>query len=143
MAVTACTDVVVRYVWATWDRTPILTRAVRDGVYAAIAAAASSVKCTVLRVGGIEDHVHVLVRLYPTVSVSEVAKRMKGGSSHFATHDLSRDSFVKWPGTYGAFRVGAEDMGPAMAYIDNQAVHHASGRARADWERCMVEDANR
>ncbi len=52
-------------VWATWDRLPLITPNIEGRLYAAIAAKCLELKCDMIAIGGIEDHVHLLVR-FPT-----------------------------------------------------------------------------
>ena len=99
------TQLYLHYVWATWDRLPLITPDVQKLVYAAIVGECERLKCTVIAIGGVEDHVHLLTGFPTTVSVSEVIKQIKGNSSHFITHEVKPDEFFKWQGSYGAFTV--------------------------------------
>ena len=131
----SCVLVYVHYVWATWDRLPMLTAELESQVHAYIAMECRELKCEPLEIGGTQDHVHALVQVHSTVPVAEVARRMKGGSSHLATHALTRDGF-KWQGSYGAFSVSPEHLNRVREYIRRQKEHHASNRLEPDWERC-------
>jgi REP element-mobilizing transposase RayT len=79
-------------------------------LFACIAAKCEELKSQPLRIGGTEDHVHVLARLHPMVAVAELAKGMKGSSSHLITHEVDPDAGFKWQGSYGAFSVSPEDV---------------------------------
>src|SRR5438874_10572627 len=72
------TQLYVHFVWATWNRAPIITPALEAPLYACIARECLHLKCEVIALGGTKDHLHALVRLYPTVSVATLAKAMKG-----------------------------------------------------------------
>ena len=80
------TQLYLHCVWATWDRLPLITPAIESRVYAAVAAKAHELKCEVLAIGGIEDHVHLLVRLPTTLTIADLLKGVKGASSHFVVH---------------------------------------------------------
>src|SRR6188472_782208 len=58
----------VHFVWATWDRLPLITPQAEARIYNCIAAKCHELKCDPIAIGGIEDHVHLLVRLAPTVA---------------------------------------------------------------------------
>ena len=58
------------------------------------------------------DHVHLLVELHPTVSVSALAKEVKGASSHAAAHLLRAGPSFRWQTGYGAFSVSHGDVRP-------------------------------
>jgi REP element-mobilizing transposase RayT len=88
--------------------------------------------------GGTEDHAHVLVRLHPMVAVAELAKGMKGSSSHLITHEVDPHVGFKWQGSYGAFSVSPDDVPRVCAYIERQKQHHAEGGTNLAWERCAA-----
>jgi putative transposase len=79
-------------------------------------------KCTVIAIGGVEDHVHLLVGFPPTLAVSELVKKVKGTSSHLV--NSKHDDFFKWQGAYGAFTVSQRSLDKVADYIRNQEMHH-------------------
>lgn len=68
------TQLYLHYVWATWDRLPLITTEIQKLVYASIIQECDQLKCTVIAIGGIEDHVHLLTGFPSTVSIAEVVK---------------------------------------------------------------------
>ena len=132
----SCVHVYVHFVWRTWDSLELISKDWERRVHACIAEEAHRIGCAVLRVGGTDNHVHILVRLGTTVSVAQAAKQMKGGSSHFVTHAAKPGVFFKWQGTYGAFSVNPADIDFVIDYIARQREHHAYASANPDWERC-------
>ena len=126
--------VFIHLVWATWDRVPLLTAALQRPVYRAIGAICGECGAEVIAVGGVEDHVHLLIRLPATLTVAELAKHVKGASAHLVTHQLAPNSFFKWQGSYGAFSVSPHDLPTVGDYIARQAEHHAAGVILPEWE---------
>jgi putative transposase len=131
----SCTHVYVHLVWTTWDRAPLITAGLRRRVYACIAAKCEELRCELLEIGGTEDHMHVLARVHSLVSVAELAKGMKGASSHLVNHDLAPGGFFRWQGNYGAFSVGEREIQPVRDYIRRQEEHHANDSLRPEWEQ--------
>ena len=115
----------VHLVWATWDRAPLITPEVRERIYPVMQHQASSLGVEIIAIGGIEDHVHVLARFPPTVSISDLVGRMKGASSHMVTHVMGQP--FKWQGAYGAFTLAQSGPQRARAYVLNQEAHHHDG----------------
>lgn len=72
----------VHFVWSTWDRAPALTADLAAQVDAAIADKARKLGCHRVDVGGVADHVHVLVSLPATLAVADLVGQLKGVSSH-------------------------------------------------------------
>src|SRR4051812_23931788 len=94
--------VYVHLAWATWERAPLLVGELERGVHRGIAAACEELKAKVVAIGGIGDHVHLLVQLPSALSVGGLARRAKGSSAHLATHVLAPAAFFKWQPGYGA-----------------------------------------
>jgi REP element-mobilizing transposase RayT len=128
------TQLYLHYVWATWDRLPLITPDIRQEIYAAIIGECNKLGCTVISVGGIEDHVHLLIGFPTTLAVAEIIKQIKGSSSHFVTHQLKQGDFFKWQGSYGAFTVSRDAIDSVANYIRNQAVHHRQQSMISEWE---------
>jgi REP element-mobilizing transposase RayT len=78
--------VVVHVVFATKRRRPLLDRRVRGPAHAYLARVVNKVGCRSIRVGGTEDHVHMLLSLARTCSLAEVVEAVKGSSSRWMTH---------------------------------------------------------
>jgi len=83
------TQLYLHLVWATWDRLPLITETVESRLYAAIAEKCRKLKCVPLAIGGIDDHIHLLVRLHTTVAIATLVKEVKGSSSHLVTHEIT------------------------------------------------------
>ncbi|HEY0018609.1 MAG TPA: IS200/IS605 family transposase [Longimicrobium sp.] len=135
------TQLYVHLVWATWDRLPLLDHALRPRVYRCIQREAFNLGCEVGAIGGIEDHVHVLVRCAPTVAVSNLVKQIKGSSSRLVQRELRPGEFFKWQGSYGAFSIAETHIEPVRRYIRRQEEHHRTGRLNATLERTFLDDA--
>ncbi|OUL31147.1 transposase [Nostoc sp. T09] len=128
------TQLYLHCVWGTWDRLPLVTKDIQDIIYAAIAKQCSELKCTVIAIGGVADHVHLLTNFPPSLTVSELIGKVKGSSSHLITHEIKTDSFFKWQGAYGAFTVSSQNLDQVANYIKNQAAHHSQKTLFNDWE---------
>ena len=120
-------SVAVHFVWATWDRQPLITDAIARDLYRYIEAVCSDDKCEVLAVGGMPDHVHLCVLLSNTVTLADLVRRVKGGSSRFVTKRLMPGTWFAWQGNYGAFSVSQSNIPKVIAYIQNRKEHHTFG----------------
>ena len=88
--------VFVHLVWATWDRLPLLTGAVEREAHRAIKAKCGELGAEVLAIGGVEDHVHLLVRPLAMLAVADLVKHVKGASAHLVAQHLHPNQFFKW-----------------------------------------------
>lgn len=134
------TQLYLHCVWATWDRLPLLTPPVTDSVYPAIHAKCRDMSCEALALGGMPDHVHLLVRFPTTLSVADLVKGIKGSTSHLQTQHLAKNDFFKWQGAYGAFTVSKDASPSVKAYINNQKHHHTQNSLWPEWEHTFIPE---
>ena len=128
------TQLYLHAVWATWDRLPLITPDIQKNIYGAIIKHCEELRCSMIAVGGVEDHIHLLTGLPPSLSVSNFIKNIKGSSSHCVTHDIKPGEFFKWQGSYGAFTVSHDAIDKVANYIKNQAIHHQQKSIIPTWE---------
>jgi hypothetical protein len=76
------------------------------------------------------DHIHLFVCMSTTVSISELMKHVKGGSSRLIHRELAPRAFFEWQGSYGVFSVRPADKDRVVVNIENQERHH---RERSLW----------
>jgi len=129
------TELYVHCVWSTWDRLPLITPDIEPQIYAALAAKCQELTCVPLAIGGIADHVHVLARIAPTLTIARLIGELKGSSSHLTTHALRPGAFFKWQGAYGAFTISKRSVVLVQAYILNQKTRHSTGSLLTDLEQ--------
>ena len=79
-------------------------------------------------IGGTETHVHVALSVAPTVLISDLIGKLKGGTSHDINQQIGRGHKVlQWQTGYGVVSFGTKDLGWVMEYVRNQKEHHARG----------------
>jgi REP element-mobilizing transposase RayT len=126
-------------VWSTWDRLPLITAEIEHRLYRQIESEARKLGCIVLAIGGIADHMHVLLSIPATITVADLVKQLKGVSSHFVNEAIQPDTQFKWQGSYGAFTVSRWDTAKLVSYINQQKEHHASNTQIFEYEQTFEE----
>ena len=91
----AFSNLSIHLVFSTKDRIPLMTKHVRKKLFPYIGGIVKGLGGTVIAVGGMPDHVHVLARVPPKSSVSDVVRTIKANSSkkvqmHFAVRETER-----------------------------------------------------
>ena len=124
----------VHLVWATWDRFPLLTPAIQPHIYRCLQAECARLRVELIAIGGMDDHVHLLVRLPPALSVAALVKQLKGASSHLANHEVPKPVGFRWQAGYGAFSVSGRLVPRVREYIENQEEHHRLGTTLRAYE---------
>ncbi len=77
-----------------------------------------------LVVGGVADHVHVLLSIPATLSVAKAVQLLKGNSSKWVHDTFQTQSDFDWQEGYGAFSIGVSGVQDTMKYIQSQPDHH-------------------
>lgn len=121
-------NILVHAVFSTKDRTPFLRDDdTRQVMHAKLGAQSKQLQCPPQRVGGTEDHVHMLVRLGRTISVADWIKEVKRETSAWIKWIKTRgEDYARfaWQAGYGAFSIGQSQVESVVHYIDNQPEHH-------------------
>jgi len=114
----------VHLVWSTKNRDPILTPMLRAELFKVVLDIAADHEIYVDRLNGVEDHVHLLVRLRTDQSVADVVKTIKGNSWEHFKNDPEK--YISWQDGFAAFSVSPDNIKRVRGYIDNQEAHHES-----------------
>ena len=77
-----------------------------------------------LSIGGVDDHVHILLSLPATMPVAKAMQLIKGGSSKWVHETFPDQRLFAWQTKYGAFSVSVSQLDKIVKYIQNQPEHH-------------------
>ena len=113
----------VHLVFSTKDRMPLLTRDVRDHVFPYIGGIVKRRGGTIIAVGGMSDHVHIVARLPANVCVADFVRVVKSNSSKKTNEHVTGMKFG-WQRGYGAFSVSQSTLSAVVQYVRNQEQHH-------------------
>jgi REP element-mobilizing transposase RayT len=111
-------------VWSTKNRQPYLSAELRDRFWRYLGGIAKQNQMKALAIGGAGDHVHILLALPATLSLSKAMQLLKGSSSKWIRETFPKMGSFAWQEGYGAFSIGASRIEATTAYILNQAEHH-------------------
>lgn len=111
-------------VFSTKERRKIISPELAERLYPYFGGIAREHKMKILAVGGMSDHIHLLISLPSTISVSKAMQLLKGGSSKWIHDTFPEHRLFEWQRGYGAFSIGVSDLPRTIAYIKNQPEHH-------------------
>jgi len=77
-----------------------------------------------LVIGGVEDHVHLLLSLPSTLAIAKAIQLIKGGSSRWVHDTFPKLHDFAWQEGYGAFSIGISQVARTIGYIESQVKHH-------------------
>ncbi len=132
-------EVYLHFVWSTRGRDPVLDGESARMVHRCIEAEARGAGCDVLAIGGMPDHVHLLVKAPTKVSPASLMHQVRGVSSAFVRDHLGDVGGFRWQEGYGVFSVSRTHVRIVIEYVEHQAEHHASGTVWPAIERSGEE----
>ena len=115
--------ILIHLVFSTKYRAPVLVDSWRDELFAYIGGTVKDHKAVLLEAGGIEDHIHLLMKLHPQFAISSTLQLLKANSSRWINEHGKTSSRFQWQRGYGAFSV-SQSMVSVKQYIANQREHH-------------------
>jgi REP element-mobilizing transposase RayT len=124
----AYTELFYHFVWATWKRDPIIRPEIQEDLYTYIAHKCQAYGYELYAVNGMEDHVHVVLRVDPSVTIADVAGKLKGSASRFCNKALGFASKFQWQAGYAALTFSKRDLPKVVAYVQNQKARHREAR---------------
>jgi len=81
-------------------------------------------KMKAIEVGGVADHIHILLSLPSTMPVSKAMQLIKGGSSKWIHETYPKHRGFAWQENYGAFSDSVSQLDKTVEYIKGQEEHH-------------------
>lgn len=112
---------VVHLVFSTKGRRKIIPKEFQPRMWAYAAGICKNLGIFVHKIGGMEDHIHLLIQIPPAVAVAKAVLAIKSNSSRWAKEEGSK---LAWQEGYAVFSVGASIVPAVVRYISNQEAHH-------------------
>ena len=97
----------------------------RDRLHAYLGGTIRGLNATPLEVGGIADHVHILISIKATHCLADVMRDLKRASSLWIKNEIGIPAFA-WQDGYTAFSISADARDRIRKYIQDQDAHHRS-----------------
>jgi putative transposase len=111
-------------VFSTKERRPLMTPALRERLWPYLGGIAHQNKMKALEIGGVADHVHILLSVPATIPVAKAVQLIKGGSSKWIHETFPECRLFAWQEKYGAFSVSFSQLDAVIRYIKGQEEHH-------------------
>jgi putative transposase len=118
------TRLLYHVVFSTKGRRPLITPDIRADLHAYLGGIVRNLKGAALEVGGVTDHVHLLLGLRAETAVAEAVAKLKANSSSWLSAKVGKQNWFGWQVGYGAFTVSASREETVQRYIQRQEVHH-------------------
>ncbi|MFA7380052.1 MAG: IS200/IS605 family transposase [Bacteroidia bacterium] len=114
----------VHIIFSTKHREPLITKEIETELHAYMGGICSRLECKPIKIGGYDDHIHVLCNLSKKIPMMKLLEEVKSHSSKWIK--TKGEEFVNfyWQDGYGAFSVNPKQLDNVIQYIANQREHH-------------------
>ena len=127
------TQIHIQFVFAVKFRDAVIHSSWKDELYRYMTGIVQNNKHKLIAINGMPDHIHILIGMRPTQSISDLMQDIKGSSSKW----INQKGFIKgkfeWQEGYGAFSYGKSQVKDVIAYIENQEQHHSKKTFRDEY----------
>src|SRR5262249_1193625 len=108
-------------VFSTKERKRLITQDIKERLWQNMTGIAENIDLVTVAVGGMNDHLHLLFHLPPTLALADAMRLLKTNSSKWMGEH--KQGFC-WQDGYGAFAVSASNLPKVVKYIHDQEIHH-------------------
>jgi REP element-mobilizing transposase RayT len=118
------TNLLYHIISSTKNRIPLISEDWGEELYRYIGGIIRGEGGIQIEIGGDNDHVHIVAKLKPTHSVSEMLAKIKANSSKWANDHKMKMRKFGWQEGYAAFTVSESQLPALIKYVRNQKEHH-------------------
>jgi putative transposase len=118
------TQIHIHFVFAVKYRLGLINPEWKEQLYKYITEITQSNNHKLLAINGMPDHIHILIGMRPTQSISDLMKEVKQSSSLWINEKKLSSIKFEWQEGYGAFSYSKSQIDNVIKYINNQEEHH-------------------
>ncbi|MEZ4774258.1 MAG: transposase [Bacteroidia bacterium] len=111
-------------IWTTPNLAPLLSEERREDIFNLVLWDCQDKGIDLVEINGVQDHVHVLIRLRRTQTIAGVMNHMKGCSSRWMQEEWPEESSFGWKKRYTGVSVGLDRVEDVRQRIRNQKEIH-------------------
>ena len=132
------TQMYIQEVFAVKYRDSVIDNAWKNQLHSNIGQLITECNCKSLIVNGVEDHIHCLIKLKATISVSDLIQVVKGRSSKWVNDNNLTKTRFEWQSGYGAFTYSKSHVYKVFKYIQNQEIYHQKQTFRNEYTSVQI-----
>ena len=133
------TQIYYHIVFSTKNRDPSLIAARREALFRYVWGILKNKDCHLYRINGMDDHLHILTSLHPTLCLADLVKEIKTSTSKWMKEGNAFPRFDHWQDGYGAFSVSHRERDRVIDYIKNQQEHHRKTGFLEEYRQMLIE----
>jgi putative transposase len=114
-------------VWGTKNRLGLIQPAWEQDLYDYIWRRAVTLDCIPRAIGGMPDHIHVVISVPPQLSIAALIVQLKGTSLHYINAEYT-DGLFHWQSEYAVVSLSEDSLPVSIDYVNEQKKHHTANR---------------
>lgn len=118
------TQILYQIVFGTYKHEKGLDASNRPELFKYITGILQNKKCHLYRIGGISNHIHIVIHLHPSVALAALIKDVKLATTDYIKKKKLFPTFSGWQNGYGAFTYSFREKYVLIEYVKNQESHH-------------------
>lgn len=112
-------------IWSTKNRVPFIEGEMQKRLYSYLGGIIKNHKGKLIEIGGMSDHIHMLLELSLPDAFSHFIRDLKACSSLWIHQTFPQKKEFAWQEGYASFSVSFSSLEKVREYIRNQEKHHA------------------
>ncbi|MFM2213067.1 MAG: hypothetical protein RL427_330 [Bacteroidota bacterium] len=127
------TQIHIQIVFVVKYRDGLIQSSFKKELFQYIAGIVKNNNHKLLAINGMPDHIHILIGMRPSQSLSDLLQDIKGNSSKWINEKKFLNVKFEWQEGYGAFSYSKSQVDTVINYINNQEKHHTAKTFRGEY----------
>jgi putative transposase len=133
------TQIYIHVVFSVKGRQNLIQKKWKDELFKYISGIAKGKQQKVYAIGGVEDHIHILLSIKPNIALSDLVREIKSNSSKWINEKSLVMGRFEWQAGFGAFSCSHSQLESVIVYINNQEEHHAKKNFKFEYIEMLQE----
>ena len=127
----------VHIAFSTKYRQHLIHESIENQLYSYLGGICNQLECSVIKVGGYSDHIHILCLLSKKIALAKLVEEVKSHSSKWIKTQGKEFANFYWQDGYGAFSVNPAEVERVINYITNQKEHHRKKEFQKEYKEFL------
>jgi len=132
-------QIYVQIVFAVKGRQSLISQTWEESLYKYISGIITKKEQKLLAINGMPDHIHLVIGLKPTCTISDLVREIKKASNEYINDHHFAPFGFKWQDGYGVFSYSHKDLNNVIQYVMNQKEHHKKKRFKEEYLEFLEE----
>jgi putative transposase len=130
----------IHIIYSTKNREPLISEDIEGELHKYLAEICRNHECHPIKIGGYNDHVHIVCSLSRKIALMDLIEHLKTSSSKWLKTKRRRLENFYWQGGYYTVSVNPDHMENLLEYVENQREHHGRGTFKQEVETLLAKN---